>query len=371
MSSGGITTEERADILQSFERVLVQKCRESDVRRTMATADGHDRELWNTIVDLGMTGLLIDPRHGGIGAGPVEIELVMERAGKALLAGPFLANAVLAAGLLGASSDEEAKQRLLPAIMAGDWIATVALTGEGGFGSPTEVGVTAREADGWRLDGMASYVSCAHIADTLFVIAQHGAALSAFEVDPASSGVLITPIETWDRTLRLSRISFHDVAATLIAGCDDRAIGAALDLGRVALAGEQVGAARHLFEMTIDYIRTRIQFGRPVGGFQALKHMAADLLLELESATSAVRDAAQALADAAPDARSRVALAAFACTDMFSQIAASAIQMHGGIAFTWEHPAHLYLRRARADAQLLGSASYHRERFISLLEQAA
>jgi alkylation response protein AidB-like acyl-CoA dehydrogenase len=142
----------------------------------------------------------------------------------------------------------------------------------------------------------------------------------------------------------------------------------ALDLVRVALAGEQAGAGRKVLEFTVDYAKTRIQFGRQIGSFQAIKHMAADLLLESESAISAARHAAEALADGAPDAKASVTLAAFSCADSFGKIAADAIQMHGGIAFTWEHPAHLYLRRARADAQLFGAPAAYRERYIQALE---
>jgi alkylation response protein AidB-like acyl-CoA dehydrogenase len=169
--------------------------------------------------------------------------------------------------------------------------------------------------------------------------------------------------------LRLSRITFSETPARALAdarpGWD--AVERALDITRVGLAGEQAGAARRVLEMTIDYAKTRVQFGRPIGGFQAIKHMAADLLLESESATSAARHAAQALADGAPDAGAAISLAAFACADAFTTVAATSIQMHGGIAFTWAHPAHLYLRRARADAQLLGAPPFYRERYLRQL----
>ena len=154
-------------------------------------------------------------------------------------------------------------------------------------------------------------------------------------------------------------------------GSKRAAIEHALNLARVALAGEQAGAARRIFDITVDYLKTRVQFGRPIGGFQAIKHMAADLLIEVESATSAARAAAQAIEDDASDRQVLVNLASFACADAFSEVAATAIQMHGGIAFTWEHPAHLYLRRARADAQLFGNSDLYRERYVAALENAA
>jgi alkylation response protein AidB-like acyl-CoA dehydrogenase len=205
----------------------------------------------------------------------------------------------------------------------------------------------------------------------VLVIARTDAGLGCFEVELDAAEVVIDPLETWDRTLRLSRMAFDGAGARPIGGIDETAIDRALDLARVALAGEQAGAARRIFEMTVDYLKTRVQFGRPIGGFQALKHWAADLLIEVESATSAARAAAQALADDALDKDALVSLAAFACADAFSEVAAASIQMHGGIAFTWEHSAHLYLRRARADAQLLGASDAYRERYLTALEKPA
>jgi alkylation response protein AidB-like acyl-CoA dehydrogenase len=280
---------------------------------------------------------------------------------------------VLAAGLLSNSSDSEAKARLLPSIASGEKIATVAITGERGLWTPEAVTVLATKAAGnWKLNGIASYVTSGGQADILLVVASLPAGnFGTFQVDPKSSEVTIMPLESWDHTLRLSQILLNDAEATPLTGTDWSTVEKMLDLARVALAGEQAGGARHVFDMTVDYIKTRVQFGRPVGDFQAMKHMAADLLVELESATSAARHAARAAAENAPEAEAMINLAAFTCADAFSQIAAASIQMHGGIAFTWEHSAHLYLRRARADAQLFGSSSFYRDRYVSVLEKAA
>jgi alkylation response protein AidB-like acyl-CoA dehydrogenase len=174
---------------------------------------------------------------------------------------------------------------------------------------------------------------------------------------------------TFDHTLRLARIGFagtqaHRLDATRPVWC---AVRQALNLALVALAGEQAGGARRCLEFTVDYAKSRIQFGRAIGSFQAIKHMAADLLLETESAISAARNAASRLAEGAKDAEAAISLAAFACADAFTTTTAASIQMHGGIAFTWAHPAHLYLRRARADAQLFGTPAVHRERYLAQL----
>jgi alkylation response protein AidB-like acyl-CoA dehydrogenase len=174
---------------------------------------------------------------------------------------------------------------------------------------------------------------------------------------------------TFDHTLRLARISFaHAPSVRLGAALPAwAAIRQALDLALVALAGEQAGGARRCLEFTVEYAKSRIQFGRPIGSFQAIKHMAADLLLETESAISAARNAAARLAEGGSDAGEAISLAAFACADAFTTTTATSVQMHGGIAFTWVHPAHLYLRRARADAQLFGPPAVHRERYLQEL----
>ena len=319
---------------------------------------------------MGIVGLVIDPEHGGAGAGPQELELVMEEAGAALLCGPLLSSGVLAATLISALGDGDAAVRLLPSIADGSLIATVALTGPRGTWTPDAVEVSAApDGQGWTLTGKAAFVTHAQVAGLWLVVARAGDGLAVFEVDPESAGVTVTPLPTFDHTLRLADLEFAAVPARRLgAGADAwQAVEAALDMARVAVAGDQAGGGRRVLEFTVDYARSRIQFGRAIGSFQAVKHMAADLLLESESAISAARHAARALGEGAADARASVSLAAFACADSYSTITATAIQMHGGIAFTWAHPAHLYLRRARSDAQLFGTPAFYRERYIQQL----
>jgi alkylation response protein AidB-like acyl-CoA dehydrogenase len=277
---------------------------------------------------------------------------------------------VLAAGLLQALDDADAKTRLLPAIADGSLIATAAITGPRGTWTPEGVAVTAAAVgERWMLEGRAGFVTHGQIADVLLVAANGPDGLGIYEVDPAAAGVAVTALPTFDRTLRLAEVDFAKAPARRIASTRPAwdAVEETLDLARVALAGEQAGAGRRVLEFTVEYAKSRIQFGRAIGSFQAVKHMAADLLLESESAISAARNAARALAETDDDAKASVSLAAFACADAFSTIAATAIQMHGGIAFTWAHPAHLYLRRARANAQLFGTPAYYRERYIQQL----
>jgi alkylation response protein AidB-like acyl-CoA dehydrogenase len=365
-----LSAEERTALRDSVRRLLADHAAEAEVRRIMETPEGYDAGLWRRLADLGVVGLAIDERYGGAGAGPLELEAVMEEAGAALLCAPFLASGVLAAELLQALGDEAACERLLPGIADGSLIAAAALTSEKGDWSASAVDVTAT-ADGevWRLDGAAGYVIHGQNAQILLALARTDAGLAVFEVDPTAPGVTIEALPTFDHTLRLARIDFSGAPGRQIEAARPvwDSVRQALDLALVALAGEQAGGARRVLELTVDYAKLRIQFGRPIGSFQAIKHMAADLLLETESAVSAARAAAASLADGAPDAEAAISLAAFACADAFVATAAASIQMHGGIAFTWSNPAHLYLRRARADAQLFGAPAAFRERYLQQL----
>ena len=366
-----ISREDRAALVDAVRRLLVDHSTEADVRRAMDTPKGFDGELWRHLAETGLAGLVIDEAYGGSGGGPLEIEAVMEEAGAALLCSPLLASSVLSAELIRALGDPSAIQRLLPGVASGERIVASALTGDAGLWTAASVAVTASGAGESRcLTGHASYVLHGQNADTLLVIAKDAQGLAVFEMDADAEGVTITPLRTFDHTLRLARIVFDDAPARPLKAHTPawRAVEQALDLVLVALAGEQAGAAKRVLHFTVDYAKTRVQFGRPIGGFQAIKHMAADLLLESESATSAARNAARKLAEAAHDAEAAVSLAAFACADAFVTVAASAIQMHGGIAFTWDHPAHLYLKRARSGAALFGGSNAHRERYLSELE---
>jgi len=365
-----LSLDVRVAMRDAFHKLLAKLSREEDVRHAMDTAPGYSARLWEQMSEIGITGLLVPARYGGIGAGPVELEMLMEEAGASLLCSPLLSSGVLSAVVLSSSSDEEIKARLLPDLASGKRIGALAFTGNRGLWTADDVEVAAAQTrDGWRLQGTSSYVLSAAQADFLLIFARRGSGCACFEVDPKDPQVVVEALPSWDATLRISKVICSGATGTPIAGADWRIAERALDFARIALVGEQAGGSRRIFDITIDHIKTRVQFGRAVGAFQAMKHMAADLLLEVESATSAARCAAQALTEHAPDAGALVSLATFTCKDVFVQVAASAIQMHGGIAFTWDHPAHLYLRRARADAQLFGTSASYRERYLAQLEQ--
>jgi alkylation response protein AidB-like acyl-CoA dehydrogenase len=365
-----LNVEERAALRESVHRLLSERSTEADVRATMDTSNGFDPQLWHELSEMGIVGLIIDEAAGGSGVGPMELEVVMEEVGAALLCSPLLASSVIAAELLRSLGNQSVNERLLREMATGRCIATAAITGDSGCWTPEGVSVTANKQDGeWLLDGRASYVLHGQNADVLLVIAKADDSFMAFEVASDTNGVSIDALPTFDHTLRLASLSFESAKAKHIETQVPvwKAVQSAIDLGLVALAGEQAGAARKVLEFTVEYAKTRIQFGRQIGSFQAIKHMSADLLLETESATSAARDAAQKLAQNSNKSLEAISLAAFACADAFVKTTADAIQMHGGIAFTWEHPAHLYLKRARADAQLLGSPAYYREQYLQQL----
>ena len=357
-----ITTDERMALRTAVRDLLADSCAEQDVRRVMATEEGYDPALWRQLADLGVTGMLIHPDYGGAGLGPVELEAVTEETGAALLPSPFISSSVLAASLIQAAGTADDRQRLLPRLADGTSVGTVALAGPAGSWTRDGIDVTAGR-DG-TLTGSCRYVTFGQAADLILVVARTADGAGVFEVAPDAAGFSRSAENVFDQTVRLSRFTFDSTPARRLGVAGWEAVQHALDLAVIALAGEQAGGARRILDITVEYLRTRIQFGRPIGSFQALKHLAADLLLQVESAASAAQHAADAFATAPDLAAGPVALAGFACAEAYETTALQALQMHGGIGFTWEHPAHLFLRRARSGAQLFGSSRQHRERYL-------
>jgi alkylation response protein AidB-like acyl-CoA dehydrogenase len=353
---------ERAELRAAVRDLLQSRCTEADVRRVMVTDDGFDRDLWRRLADQGVAGMVIDQAYGGVGLGALDVEAVAEETGAALLPAPFVSSSVLATALLGATSTDEDKRRLLPGLADGTRIGTVAVTGS--RGSWTADGVDIR-AEGGTLTGSAHYVIFGEVADIILVVAETPDGPAIFQVEPDADGFTRTPATVFDPTVPLSTFTFDQTPAQRLGAGGWEPVQHALDLATIALAGEQVGGARRIFDITVDYLKTRIQFGRPIGSFQALKHMAADLLLDVESATSAAHHAATEHDAGSENASGAIALAGFTCAEAYRHTAMQAIQMHGGIGFTWEHPAHLYLRRARTGIPLLGGPRLHRDRYLA------
>ena len=356
-----ISVDERAHLRSAVGAVLAEKCTESDVRQVMASDEGFDRGLWRQLADQGVLGMLVDEEFGGSGFGALELEAVAEETGAALLPAPLISSAVLTVALINAAGSDADKQRLLPGLVDGTAIGTVALTGISGRWTADAVEV---HAEANTLNGCAHYVTWGQVADLILVAARTADGVAVFEVDADAEGFERCAATVFDATVRLSHYTFTDTPARRLGTAGWEAVHEALDYATIASAGEQVGGARRIFDMTVDYLKTRVQFGRQIGSFQALKHMAADLLLDLENATSAAQHAAAEKAAGHHTAGGAIALAGFACAEAYETIAMNAVQMHGGIGFTWEHPAHLFVRRARTGMQLFGGPRLHRERYL-------
>jgi acyl-CoA dehydrogenase len=360
-------TDEQHALRNAVADVLARHSSEAQVRALMATDTGFDPAVWQELAAMGLTGLLIDEEYGGAGAGPVEMGIVQEEMGRVLLVSPFMSTAVLVPNLLAETGDAAECAAVLPRIAAGDLIATVAFAEDGSARPPAKIATAAGAIGGaWHITGYKHFVLDGQLANLLYVLAGTDAGPAVFAVDAGAAGLDVTPLTTVDPTRKQCRLQFVDTPARLVGrpGSGVEVFTAALDRSAVALLSEQAGGARRAVEMATEYAKTRYQFGRAIGSFQAVKHMCADMLLEAESAVSAARFVAGSFAEQAPSRIADLALAQAYCSDAFVFVAATNIQVHGGIGFTWEHPAHLYLRRARSDAQLLGSPSWHRERYL-------
>jgi alkylation response protein AidB-like acyl-CoA dehydrogenase len=362
---------EQEELRRTVRQFLAARSAEADVRRLMETDDGYDEGVWVTLSEqLGLTGLAIPEEYGGSGFGFLDLFVVLEEMGRALLCAPFLSSAVLAAQALLLSDDDVVCKELLPGIAAGSVIGTLAVTESGGRWQPDTITTTARRTDaGWTVDGVKDFVPDGHVADLIVVAARTESGLSLLAVDPTAGGVERELLPTLDRTRKLTRLSFSAAPARLI-GVEGEAgpvLDRLLDLACVALSAEAVGGASRCLEMAVEYAKVRVQFGRPIGSFQAIKHKCADLLVELESAKSAAYYAGWCADELNDELPAMASMAKALCSEVYSRTAADNIQIHGGIGFTWEHPAHLYLKRAKSSELLFGDPTTHRARLADQL----
>jgi alkylation response protein AidB-like acyl-CoA dehydrogenase len=363
-------SEEQEELRRIVRQFLESKSSEAEVRRLMETTEGYDPAVWSQMAnELGLQSLVIPEEFGGQGFSYVELVVVLEEMGRRLLCAPYFSTVALATNLLLHAGDDAAKKELLPGIAAGDTIATVAFTEESGRWD--EAGITMEAttassgsgADGFKLNGTKMFVLDGHTANVVLVAARTGAGVSIFQVAGDAAGLTRTPLATMDQTRKQAKLEFNDVDAKLIGteGAGWAAIERMLDLAAVALAAEQVGGGQFVLEMAVQYAKDRVQFGRPIGSFQAIKHKCADMLLEVESAKSAAYYAGWCAAELNDELPSVASLAKAYCSEAYFHAAAENIQIHGGIGFTWEHPAHLYFKRAKSSELLFGDPTYHRE----------
>jgi alkylation response protein AidB-like acyl-CoA dehydrogenase len=390
---------ELAELRDSVRDFLAAKSDEQRVRAAIETERGYDEDLWQQMASqLSLPGLALPEQYGGDGFTFTELQVVLEELGRALAPSPFLASVVLAAGAILATGDEAAAQAYLPGIASGKTTATLAVAEAAGLWSFDELTTTARLADGastdagagtgtgggsWLLTGTKQFVLDGATADLIIAAARTDQGPAFFAVTPGHRsavtvsaiadrsrelGLTRTALRTLDLTRPMATLEFSDTPATLIgtAGAAGPALDAVLDRAMTAVAAEQVGAARACLEASAAYARERHQFGRPIGSFQAVKHKCADMLVKVELAQAAATEAARAAAgdpDAAPLPQA-AAVAHAVCSESLMFVAAENIQVHGGIGFTWEHPAHLYFRRAKASQLMFGGPGFYFEHLL-------
>jgi alkylation response protein AidB-like acyl-CoA dehydrogenase len=357
-------TEEQEQLRQFVRSFLEDKSPETAVREQMDTEQGYDPAVWSQMADqLGLQSLVIPEEYGGQGYTFVELGVVLEEMGRALLCAPFFSGVLASQAIIG-SGDEDAMKAQLPGIASGQTIATLAFTEESGKWDESGIAMEATPSgDGFTLSGVKSFVIDGHTASLIVVAARTAGGVSLFTVDGNASGLTAEALSTMDQTRKQAKLTFDNTPATLIgtegAGWDTMTT--VLDLAAIALAAEQVGGAQFVLEMAVQYAKDRVQFGRPIGSFQAIKHKCADMLLEVESAKSAAYYGLWCAAELNDELPSVASLAKAYCSEAYFHAAAENIQIHGGIGFTWEHPAHLYFKRAKSSELLFGDPAYHRE----------
>ncbi|MEE4599434.1 acyl-CoA dehydrogenase family protein [Streptomyces sp. DSM 41524] len=360
----GVLTEEQVYLRKTVGELLKDRAARSSVLEVADRPD-YDRELWTLMAQqVGLHGLAIPEAYGGAGWGPVELAVVFEEMGAVLLCAPFFASVALAANALLASGDEPMCAEYLPGIASGDRIGSLALVEGSGSWGEEGVQLSANWAGGsWQLTGRKTYVIDGCAADFLVVAARSEAGVSLFVVDAVAPGVNREPLRTLDPTRKQATVTFTNVSARLLGeeGVGWHALERTLNLAAIYLACEQVGGAARSLEIAVDYAQSRRQFNRPIGSFQAIKHKCADMLVAVELARSAALFAAGAAAESRHDVPVLASLAKAVCSESFVRCAAETIQIHGGIGFTWEHPAQLYFKRARSSEVLLGTPAYHRK----------
>jgi alkylation response protein AidB-like acyl-CoA dehydrogenase len=362
---------EHDELRAVLRRFLEEKSTSEDVRRLVDAAEPYDQAVWEQMsAQLGLQGLVVPEEFDGAGFGSVELGIVLEEMGRALLISPFFGTVALAAQALILSGDEDAGHRWLPEIAAGAVTATVAIAEDDGAWVPVEPATTARRlGEEWRLDGTKSFVIDGVTADLLLVVARAEDGPGLFLVEPGAQGVTRTRVEWLDVTRELAVVELTDVVASRVQLSDGFEVwhSAFYDRALAALAAEQVGGAARTLEMAVDYAKVREQFGRPIGSFQAIKHKCAGLLIEIEAARLAAAYACDAVERPGRDASVAAAVAAAQCSSAYTLTAKECIQVHGGIGYTWEHDAHLHLRRAKASELLLGRPQLQRARLADLV----
>ena len=359
-------TSDQQLLKNSARAFLDEHCKPAAVRLLWDDPRGESEAMWKEMAQLGWLGLALPEAHGGSDLGMLETALLLEELGRASYPGPYLPTALVAIAIARAGTDAQ-KQRWLSAVGAGGARATVALLDGELSWSPDAIATRAETSGaGWTLSGAKPFVAWAHVADVMLVPARAPEGLTLFLVDPRARGIKQTPVTGMDLATRWVNLTLDAVAvgADAVLGTPGQGrplLDAVLRMGAVGAAAEMLGAARRCLDMAVEYAKVREQFGQPIGSFQAIRHKCAEMLLEVENSHAAVYYAAWALDAKAEDADLAASVAKAYVGDASRKVCGEAIQVHGGIGFTWEYDLHLYFKRAKALEVQYGDADYHRE----------
>jgi len=346
-------SESQEILKDSARKFFAGECPMEEVRRLMETDTAYDEKLWAKLTDQGYTGIIFPEEFGGVGLGKVELILLMEEAGRALLPGPFFSTVPLAGAVINAIASPEHKKKYLEPICEGKARATVAILEAGANWNLADLKISSA---GSKITGEKLFVTDAAVANFILVVAKDG----VYVVDAKASGMTITPMAGMDMTRKIYAVKFKDTPAEKIGTTAN--LSKALDIATAALVGEMVGGMQHTLDITVEYAKMRKQFGKPIGMFQAVQHHCADMYLETESSRSAAYYAAWTLEENTSEASTAVSIAKAYASDAARTVGNRGIQVHGGMGFTWENDVHLFYRRAKASETAFGDSIFHRER---------
>ena len=346
-------SESQEILKDSARKFFAGECPMEEVRRLMETDTAYDEKLWAKLTEQGYTGIIFPEEFGGVGLGKVELILLMEEAGRALLPGPFFSTVPLAGALINAIASPDHKKKYLEPICEGKARATVAILEAGADWNLADLKISSA---GSKITGEKLFVTDAAVAKFILVLAPDG----VYAVDAKAPGMTITPMAGMDLTRKIYALKFKHTPAEKIGTTAN--LSKALDLATAALVGEMVGGMQHTLDITVEYAKMRKQFGKPIGMFQAVQHHCADMYLETESSRSAAYYAAWTLEENTPEASTAVSIAKAYASDAARTVGNRGIQVHGGMGFTWENDVHLFYRRAKASETALGDSIFHRER---------
>ena len=371
--------EDQETLARYARDFLDNECPTTFVRTMLDHDTALDPGFYKHMAELGWMGIAIPEQYGGQGMTYVDLAVLLEEMGRALVPGPFFASVCLAAPVLLEAGSDAQKQAILPGIASGERHATVAYTEANGRVDASGIEVAARaDGDGFVLNGTKRFVLDAHVADTIVVAARTSDSgdptegVTLFAVGAQTPGVTVKQLRAMDMTRRLCDVTLENVsaAADTVIGDVDRGwprLDRALHRSAGMLAAECVGGAQKVLDLSVAYARERIQFGRPIGSFQAVKHKCADMLVDVELGRSAMYYAAWAASDSDEELALAASMAKAFCGEAYTRVAGNGIHVHGGIGFTWEHDMHLYFKRAKANEVLLGDPPYHRDQVARLV----